>query len=398
VVNNVKFDGKSNPWKWTPAFPNSTRVTLDNMTVQRAGYALVPQADGTVLYFGGGDDGLAASYGQRAVDQYSPATQTFSPRADMIFPRSSHTATALLNGKILLAGGADDGVGEPTAFVEVYDPVSNSSVAVQSMSIARALHTANLLPDGRVLIAGGTTSFNSPQDIVTNSLRTTEIFNPATHTWSAGPLMAEPRVGHTATTLVDNRILFAGGFSWINFITIIPFVSDKYQLYTPNTGIGAFTSNATMATGDRFGHTAIRLDNGDVWLIGGAQDQLANPFDPVATNTIAQYHVASNTFTITASMTIPRGVAAAARLPNGNIAIAGGAWGSLSVPTPDPSIDILDQTGVLFGLFNMQHERANFFAATLCDGTVLLAGGGEYADQITPSLVWSYDDAEILHP
>lgn len=398
VVNNVKFDGKSNPWKWTPAFPGATRPSLDTMSVARAGYAIVEMPDDSVLFFGGGNDGLAASYGQRNVDRYDVGTQTFTPVADMLFPRSSHTATRLANGKILLTGGADDVLGEPTNKVELYDPATFTSTPMPDLSVARALHTANLLPDGRVLVAGGTTSFNSPQDIVTNALRSTEIFNPATNTWSAGPNMAEPRVGHTATELLDGRILFAGGFSWIQIIVIIPFVSDKAQLYTPNAGSGTFGTNMTMATGDRFGHTAIRLDDGRVWLIGGAQDQLASPFDPVAVNTIAEYTPSLNSFAIGATMTTPRGVAAVSRLPNGHIVIAGGAYGSLSVPTPDSTIDVMDQSGVIFSLLNMQHVRANFFATTLCDGTVLLAGGGEYPDPQTPSIVWSWDDAEILHP
>lgn len=398
IVNNVKFDGKSNPWKWTPAAPGTTRLALDTMTVARAGYAVVTQPDVTVLFFGGGNDGLAASYGQTSVDRYDPGTQTFTPVADMLFPRSSHTATPLGNGKILLVGGADDILGEPTNKAELYDPATNSSLALPNLTSPRALHTANLLPDGRVLVAGGTTSFNSPQDIVTNSLRSTEIFNPVTNTWSAGPNMAEPRVGHTATALTDNRILFAGGFSWVQIIVIIPFVSDKAQLYTPNAGLGTFGANTTMATGDRFAHTAIRLDNGRVWLIGGAQDQASSPFDPVAVNTIAEYDPVSNSFAIGATMTTPRGVAAVTRLGNGHIVIAGGAYGALSVPTPDSTIDVLDQSGVLFGLLNMQHVRANFFATTLCDGTVLLAGGGEYNDPLVPSIVWSWEDAEILHP
>lgn len=397
IVNNTRFDGKSNPWILTPALPLTSRNTANDMFEARAGYAIIEMPDDTFLIFGGGADGTAASYGQRSVDRYEPATQKFTHVGDMLFPRSSHTATRLGNGKILLAGGADDGVGEPTAFAEIYDPATHTSVAVPNMSTARALHTASLLPNGRVLITGGTTSFNSPQDIVTNGLRTTELYNPATNTWSNGPQLAEPKVGHTATTLLDNRILLAGGFSYVTIIFTIPFVSDKAQVYTPNATTGTMGSNITM-TGDRFAHGAIRLDDGKVWIIGGAQDVLSNPFDPVATNSIEEFNPATNSFNLVTTMTAARGAPAVTKLPNGDIVIAGGAYGSLSVPTPDATIDILNPQGQLVGFAQMSHPRANFFAVTLCDSTVLLAGGGEYIDPQNPNDPRSYADAEILHP
>src|SRR5205085_8638834 len=43
----------------------------------------------------------------------------------------------------------------PQASTEIYDPATNSWSAGPSMSAARAAHTANGLRDGRVLAAGG---------------------------------------------------------------------------------------------------------------------------------------------------------------------------------------------------------------------------------------------------
>ncbi len=392
IVNNVHFGGKSNPWIWTPSMPQTTRAVASTMNVARAGQAVVAMPDNSLLVFGGGADGVAASYGQRSIDRYDPATQTFTHLGDMLQPRVSHTATRLANGKILLAGGADDGVGDPTAFAELYDPATHTSVALPNMSTPRALHTANLLPDGRVWITGGTNSFANALATLLGALKSTTIFNPATNTWTAGPDMAEPRIGHTATTLANNKILLTGGYTLGLFG--IPAISDKFQLYTPNAGIGTLTANATMSTGDRFGHAAIRLDNGNVWLIGGAQ---GTALTPTATNSIAEYDVGTNSFQIVTTMSVARALTTVVRTNDGLVAIAGGAYGILTSPTPDATIDILDQNGTFYGSIAMIRPRANFSANLLCDGTVLLMGGGEYPDAVNPQIVYSWDDAEILH-
>jgi hypothetical protein len=397
IVNGVRFEGKSNPWKWRPAFPFTTREAIGLMPVPRAGHVVVAEPGGTFLFFGGGSDGLVASYGQTAIDRYDPATQTWSPVGDMLSARVSHSATRLADGRILLVGGADEVLGEPTTKAEIFDPVTATSQALPDLPVPRALHSASLLPDGRVLIAGGTTSFNSPQDIVNGALRTTLLFSPITQSFVAGPNLAEPKVGHTATTLQDGRVLIAGGFSWVQIIFQIPFVSDRAQLYSPNAGSGTFSSSITM-TGDRFAHAAIRLDNGNVWIVGGAQDQVASPFDPVATNTIEEFDVATQTFSLVGGMTVARGLPAVVRLANGDILIAGGAFGALSLPTPSSSIDILNQQGNFIAAFDMATPRANFSASLLSDGTVLLAGGGEIDDPQNPGNPLSLDDGEIAHP
>jgi hypothetical protein len=67
--------------------------------------------------------------------------------------RTAHTATLLLSGKVLIAGGFLSGV--PTATTEILDPADDTRTAGPTLPEPRVHHTATLLPDGSVLIAGG---------------------------------------------------------------------------------------------------------------------------------------------------------------------------------------------------------------------------------------------------
>ncbi|CAF1438185.1 unnamed protein product [Didymodactylos carnosus] len=68
--------------------------------------------------------------------------------------RSSHTATLLSSGKVLVTGSYVDM--NYLSSCEVYDPLSNTWTPVTSMSSVRSSHTATLLSSGKVLVTGGT--------------------------------------------------------------------------------------------------------------------------------------------------------------------------------------------------------------------------------------------------
>jgi len=114
-------------------------------------HTATPLPDGTVLVAGGYPAGLAFS------ELFDPATQTWSRAGDMLTPRYSHAATLLPNGNVLVSGGeywSLHGYVYP-ASTEVFSPATGAWAGSADLNNARSLHTATLLLDGTVLVAGG---------------------------------------------------------------------------------------------------------------------------------------------------------------------------------------------------------------------------------------------------
>src|SRR5262249_37938018 len=96
---------------------------------------------------------------------------------------------------------------------EIYDPASGRFSAIPAMTVARAGHTATTLLDGTVLIAGGLV--HSPftcgsSGSVTSSV---ERFNPITRQFAVvtADYLPAPRYDHRATRLLTGDVLLTGG-------------------------------------------------------------------------------------------------------------------------------------------------------------------------------------------
>ena len=117
----------------------------------------------------GGFDGTSAL---ASVDVYDPRTNTVSAGPSLAIGRAGHSATTLLDGRVLIAGGASDS--SELASAEIFDPSTESfTVAANTMSVARQRHVAFLLPhNNNVLIVGGTSGGNA--------VATAELYTPCT--------------------------------------------------------------------------------------------------------------------------------------------------------------------------------------------------------------------------
>jgi N-acetylneuraminic acid mutarotase len=127
------------------------------MTVGREEHTATLLPDGQVLVAGG--YGCLPSNVCASAEVYNPATGTWKPTGSMAHARAGHTATLLPDGEILVAGGygCAGQVCHHLASAELYDPATGTWGAAGSMHRAREYQTATLLVNGTVLLAGGST-------------------------------------------------------------------------------------------------------------------------------------------------------------------------------------------------------------------------------------------------
>ena len=337
---------------------------------------------------------LLFSYTSTAAAQ---APGTFTPTANMSTPRVNHTATLLLNGKVLITGGSNsNGL---LASAELFDPVTGTFSAIGNMTTPHFLHSATMLPDGRVLIAGG--HVLDDRNLPAQPLAAAELFDPSTGTFTPTGNMVRPQAGDTSTLLNNGKVLIsgtcqdwfyidadaegdrpelydsvAGTFSaagerakyprWCSGPVVLlangkVLIAPTAELYDP--AIDAFSSTGRRMTIGFYGSTATLLRNGKVLVGGGTGD--------FGTSANAElYDPSTENFTATTNMTRARAWSTATLLLDGTVLIAGGSYPSVS------SAELYDPaTSTFTTAADMTSPRVGHTATLLMDGRILITGG-----------------------
>jgi WD40 repeat protein len=281
-----------------------------SMTVGRDSQTATLLQNGRVLMVGGWESTSQTNRVESAsAELYDPQTGTFTPTASLPEARHFHTATRLLDGRVLVTGGETPVEGMGTATAELYDPSTGKFSPTGSMTRGRIFHTATLLRDGRVLIAGG------------NSDSTAELYDPGTGTFSATGSMTHVNQEHVATLLSDGRVLVAGRGT-------DPSGRSQAELYDPTSG--AFSPTGSMSNScacmGPIGSpgSAPLLSNGRVLVVDGGGS--AELYDP-----------ASGTFSPTGSLRGDRQGFTTTLLVDGRVLVAGDTGPLYAGPAPSLS-------------------------------------------------------------
>jgi hypothetical protein len=280
--------------------------------------------------------------------------------------RYQHSATLLNNGAVLVAGGITCPSSGSCTYLnsaELYTPNTGTFAITGGMATARSA-PAVLLGSGKVLIAGG---FSCDSNGNCTSLRSAEIYDPASGTFSGAGNMTINRDSHTMTLLNSGRVLIAGGQNCTSATSCSAL--NSAEIYDPVAGTFTATGSLNAA---RFNASVIALNSGQVLIAGGfngmSYPAAAEIYDPVG-----------GAFTIVGNLNTPRALATATMLESGNVMIAGGTTcGSPLCPTA--SVEVYE--GGLFtnlspNNYPLQMHDARVYQTTtpLTSGQILIAGG-----------------------
>jgi hypothetical protein len=263
--------------------------------------AAVPLPGGTVLVAGGFQYGAPQDHygeGTKKALIFDPATGSFSATGEMSQPHWLAAAAPLADGRVLVAGGlTGNEFQENINRTEIYDPKTGEFSLTGSLATERWNAFAAPLPDGRVLVGGGGHFvWDSEGHRHVGELASTEIYDPETGKFSAGPSMSVPRAAAGAAVLPDGRILVAGGYNG---------AAGSSELFDPVTE--TFSSGPALAT--PAAGTATPLADGRVLFVGQESIQVYDP--------------ASEAFTDTGLTGLALRGASAATLPGGRVLLAG---------------------------------------------------------------------------
>jgi len=324
------------------------------------------------------------------------------------YSHSRHTATALPNNRLLIAGGRcavpkfldDPSPESPHVRLSIWNALGGQWEAAPALTTARAAHAAAVLVDGSVLLIGGE---QMPPSAAVVTLRSVERFHDG-RIEAAAPLSV-PRAWHSATTLSNGKVLVVGGQGGDGKALA------GVELWDAASAVWRAAPAMAMA---RYGHAATLLDDGRVMVSGG----IGSAGEPIATVEI--FDPETNRWTPGVSMLYRVAGHVASLLSNGDVLVAGGrtlkeapmplamhwvkarsAWVPAGIIDSGVSGDVPLDTGLglqawpdggarLFAAANVLRwqpatqdgsvappygQRSGFSLTVLGDGRVMMAGG-----------------------
>lgn len=218
-------------------------VAGPQMLEPRSDHLAIPLRDGRILLVGGVTTGYTF---MSSAELFDPAQGRFVRTGAMSVPRESHIGALLPDGSVLIAGG-HTGRRENIqlyASAERYDPVRGAFVGTGSMTKRRHKQAGIALLDGRVLITGGADERDDK-----GQYRDAETYDPRTGRFTAIGEMQRSRYKHEGTMVLlpNGSVLIAGGASVAE--TFDP-KRNVFELVPASTALaGSFSAVVSLANG-----------------------------------------------------------------------------------------------------------------------------------------------------
>ncbi len=304
VTSSNPGNPTSNAYRYTPCtMPCSSGswLSISNMNHTHEFHLMahVAASGGTEKVLVAGGWQYACGCVQKKAELYDPSANTWTDTPDMNQAREKTGSSLLIDGTVLVTGGDSNTYIQASASSEIYDPVANTWTTKASMSTARTQQQQVTFTDSggnsKVMVMGGANS--------SGSLKSTEIYNPSTNSWSAGPSMAYNRGLFAAVLLHDGRILVVGGDN-INNSEVYDPSTNAWSTYTTPYKVGAYTQAVLLGSG------------------AGYKVLVASPYG--TSNQAMLFDPSTNSWTVKANMNTARSVFSLTGLSDGNVLAAGG--------------------------------------------------------------------------
>jgi hypothetical protein len=258
------------------------KTAAKTMITARYAHKMVKLDSGKVLIIGGCNQ----SGGVASCEIYDPTLGTFSSTGSLNFGRCAFSATKLANGDVLVCGGTtgfdsvypNGTITAPVATCEVYSIVNGTwAYTTGGLATARCFNRSEILPSGKVIVTGGL-AYSGTDGMIA----TTEVYDPGTGTFSAGPTMPSAKAWHGSVRTPSGSVLVWGGG-----------VDVKTYEYTEG-GSWVTKADCITASGNSVWAFAYSSYGDSVYQFSGAA---GTPQFISSTTAYAKYSIAADTWT-----------------------------------------------------------------------------------------------------
>ncbi|MEK7400009.1 MAG: kelch repeat-containing protein [Candidatus Poribacteria bacterium] len=262
--------------------------------------------------------------------EYDPVTDKWMSKSDAIATGNFSLSTGsssicAMNGKIYVFGGVSSD-GKILSTVEEYDPATNTWTKKADMPTPRYVFSTSAV-DGKIYAIGGMGGTNSINDVDVKIHSTVEEYDPAADTWTKKADAPMARVMFS-TSVVNGKIYTIGGMDSLLLlgaseerdlenVTTGTFVKGIVEEYDPK--VDKWTRKADMPT-PRFVFST-SVSNGKIYAFGGTNE------NSDSLSTVEEYDPIKDEWLKKDDMPTPKAALSTCAV-NGNIYVFGGVGGA----------------------------------------------------------------------
>ncbi len=276
-----------------------------------------------------------------------------NPEQTSATPRSVGRTTPLLIDENSLDVKATVLVGNVDSFG---GPVDSSGDCQQldngePQNKGRHAHTATYIPEANKVLLFGGAVWNNGEEVL---LKSAEVFDPVTGTFTRLPEPSQARAYHTATLLSGGRVLILGGFSLLNG-QVAPLING---IVVDVRAVDPYVQTNVRLTTPRAHHTTTLLpDIGMIAIIGGCTGGAAQGCTPTSAG------ADSTNITPMIEIKTESDLAASSVPSQGNLAIARAMHQAVAFPSNQTGLIVvsggLNSTGALRSIEFLQVQQGN---------------------------------------